>query len=197
MEPALAGRQPCPRPLLWSLLLPSYILLGPQLGRQVTSPPATWPDFSSRQQGRPHEATEVPVSPTLKSPVCHVTVARCGEDPGNRGCTGSSPVPIYTLGMWPSSQYAATSFSAVLLPVPQGLNRPHKAVAPRPQHQGWRPVQALAHAQAAVWALQRRSHAHPPKSDSAQCGRVSSRTQLSLLCPSAPGAPSSPVPIWV
>lgn len=83
MEPALAGCQPCPHPLLWNLLPPSHILLSSQLGSQVTSPPTTWPDLSDRQLGGPHEATEVPSPPTWNSPTCHDMVARCGEDLGN------------------------------------------------------------------------------------------------------------------
>lgn len=83
VEPALAGRQSCPRPFLWSLLLPSHILLSPQLGSQVTSPPTTWPDLGGRRLGGSHEATEVPSPPTSKSPACHDMVARCGEDLGS------------------------------------------------------------------------------------------------------------------
>lgn len=83
MGPALAGYQPCPHPLLWSLLPPSHILLSPQLGSQVTSPATIWPDLSGRQLGGPQEVTDVPSPPTSNLPACYEMLARCGEDPGN------------------------------------------------------------------------------------------------------------------
>lgn len=95
-EPALAGRQPCPHPLLWSLLLPSHILLIPQLGSQVTSPSTTWPDLGRAAVNweglmRPQR------SPPFLIPACRASGARCGGDRGSQGGEGSSPLPVYLL----------------------------------------------------------------------------------------------------